>query len=316
MRCLMRLMRSMVACALAAGLPACAMRSGTPDAFGPWPVQAASVEVVHRQTIDGVGAAQGLVIHEGLVYVFGDADTGVIREYRVAFEQAVPRLVYTGREILCTVDGADIAPHPTGLTFHPEFGCYLGDTVRRVGTIFRIDWERALADGTLDNAILQRIDDDAAVNGTRPEFVELDDRWYIATADYGDVNNQVRLYDPTRLARAERTSEAGVLVDSIPSGAFVQSMRWLPESGYLVLAQNQIAGLYYRLTFLPLAEAFSVGDATRYPVIDIPGLDDELEGWTPLGELDERGEGWCVMVSAMRDNNVSFVRMRLPSGGR
>ena len=307
---------------LAGGLAGCSTLGGsaldhaTPSAFGPWTEALADVRVEHRQTIEGVGAAQGLVVHNGFIYVFGDAETGVIREYRVAWTGGEPRLAYTGREILCTVDGVDVAPHPTGLTFHPELGCYLGDTVKRVGTIFKIDFDRALAGGTLDGAILNRIDDDAAVNGTRPEFVEHGGEWFIATADYGDIDNQLRLYDPEGLAAASATSEPGVLVQAMPTGAFVQSMRWLPASGYLVLAQNQIAGLLYRLTFVPLAEARERDDA-RFPVIDIDGpnneLDDELEGWAPLADARGGRDGWFVMVSAMREDNVTFLRMRLPS---
>jgi hypothetical protein len=49
------------------------------------------------------------------------------------------------------------------------------------------------------------IQDDAAVNGCRPEFVQLKGKVYLATVDYGDVRPEVRLYDPEKLLAARLT---------------------------------------------------------------------------------------------------------------
>ena len=75
--------------------------------------------------------------------------------------------------------------------------------------IYRLDWEQAWKDGNLDRAVLGEIDDDAAINGTRPVFVSLGGKTYLATADYGDVHPEIRLYDPDRLLAAGRSSAPG-----------------------------------------------------------------------------------------------------------
>ena len=46
--------------------------------------------------------------------------------------------------------------------------------------------------------MLAEIHDDAAVNGCRPEYVTAQGPALLATADYGDVQPAVRLYDPRR----------------------------------------------------------------------------------------------------------------------
>lgn len=246
------------------------------------------------QTVSDVGAAQGVTRHNGLFYVYGDAETGVIREYALE-ATPYPRLVATGRAILLTVEGKDVASHPTGLTFHPVHGCFLGDTVRRKGRILHIDFDAALRRGTLDGAVLNVVEDDAAVNGTRPEFVELGGRWWIATSDYGPGPNYVRYYDPERLKRAIRTSEAGVEVRRVPCGPWVQTLHYRPENGELVLVQNQIEGLRWRLT---VVRDLSEEDYRGARVIDLANPSDELEGFVSVrGHLG-------VFVSAMRRDNV------------
>ncbi len=211
----------------------------------------APINLTHAQTIPDLGAGQGVAWIDGKVYLYGDAATGVIREYEL--DHALPSLLrWTGLEIQLTRNGVDLLTHPTGLTHHPEWGTFLGDTVNQRGTIFHIDWERAKADGHLDHAILNMVNDDLAINGTRPEFVSYAGRILIATSDYGDQGNELRLYDPQHLGRVSRTSSPGVLVDKRACGPWVQSLSWSPEDGALVLVQNQIEGLRYRLTAIDL----------------------------------------------------------------
>ncbi len=272
------------------------------ETASPPSVAPARFEILRQQTVPGVGAAQGVAVHDGFVYIYGDADTGVIRQYR--FDSPSPGqpigLTYTGVELRLTRHGEDLLPHPTGLTWHPRFGCFIGDTVNQRGTIWYIDWDRLLADGNLDRAVLNRTDDDLAVNGCRPEFVRVGVRWLVATADYGDAGNRVRLYDPAALAGAPRTSEPGVLWRSSPSGPFVQTMTWLDGRATLVLNQNQVAGLRYRFTFARLDGA---GSLRPFASTDLDEPTDELEGFTPVGD------GYFVMVSAMRENNVTLGRL-------
>ncbi len=89
--------------------------------------------------------------------------------------------------------------------------------------IYRLDWARAWKDGDLDEAVLDIVEDDAAINGCRPEFVALGGRSLLATADYGDVRPEIRLYDPAALLAAGRSSAPGVVVSRVLCGPFNQS---------------------------------------------------------------------------------------------
>lgn len=271
------------------------------------------VEILGRQTVPGFGAGQGIASRDGFLYLYGDYrgetydlltpqdDYGCIREYTLAGFPDEPRVEWTGREIRLTRNGVNIAPHPTGLTFHPDFGCFMGDTVNQRGLIFHIDFDRALADGNLDRAVLNVAVDDVATNGARPEFVRFGGRWLIATSDYGNERNEVRMYDPEVLGRSTRVSRPGALVERFQAPPFVQTLHWLDDEGQLVLVQNQEPGLYYRLTFTELD-----GDLTRFEPLDIDELDDELEG---LYIFERDGERFVVMLSAFREDNVTFGRM-------
>jgi len=252
-------------------------------------------------TLDGIGYGQGIARRGDLLYLYGDAGTGVIRECRTVRSAGRTRVEWTGREIRLTVRGEDVAPHPTGLTFHPDHGAFLGNTVNRKGTIFHIDWDRALADGTLDGAILNVARDDAAVNGCRPEFVRFRGEWCVATSDYGSEGNQVRLYDPTRLATAERTSEEGVLLHAFDCRPFVQTLCWLDDREQLVLVQNVTPGRGYRLTFASWNED---GAFIQRDPLDIPALRGELEGAAPLG-----GSEW-LLLEARPIENVRIVELQ------
>lgn len=255
------------------------------------------------QTLEGVGAGQGAAVIRGELVLYGDADTGVAMVGRAQGDP--PTRFEVARVLELTENGVDLAPHPTGLTHHPEHGTFLGNTVAGVGTIFHVDWERLRSGGTLDGAVLNTTIDDIAVNGCRPEFVRYRGRWLVATSDYGDVDNAVRLYDPALLARAARTSEPGVLVASFPCGPFVQTMHWLDEPGVLLLVQNQVAGLRYRFTAIDLESGDDFRDA---PYADLPEPWDELEGFAMLaGGFPGVGERWpAVTLSAMRDENVRY----------
>lgn len=253
-----------------------------------------------RQTIEAVGAAQGLEYRDGKVYIIGDADVGVMREYDLVADL---RLKYTGREIRLTVGGQDKLPHPTGLTFHPQFGTWLGNTVNRKGNIVLLDWEKLLKQGTLDGAIKHEIADDTAVNGTRPEFVRLGSQWFIATSDYGNQGNQVRLYDPAKMTSAAKTSEAGVLAHKFPCGEWVQSLHWIDDEGWLVLVQNQIEGLKWRLTFVDLKRSVANNRAEVVEMVDF-APDDELEGFHMIGR--KRG----LLISSSRLRNLAFANFQ------
>jgi regulation of enolase protein 1 (concanavalin A-like superfamily) len=252
-------------------------------------------------TVDGIGFGQGVEVRDGKVYLYGDAATGVIREYDVNESRA---LRYTGRQVRLVASGRDVISHPTGLTTQRGLGTLIGDTVTQRGTLYFIDWARALATGTLEGAILATIADDLAVNGTRPEFVRLGDRWLVATADYGNEGNEVRLYDPARLRTAARTSEPGVLVARFRSSTLVQTLHWLDDPGLLVLVQNQRWAAGWRLTAIDLARSVQAGQQVVTLRVDLLPAD-ELEGFHMVAP----GRGLFLTSSAV--SNAYFANVRL-----
>ena len=247
-------------------------------------------------SIEGVGAGQGVEWRDGIFYFYGDRGIGVMREYKVVDRN---NLEYNGKEVEFTVKGADTVSHPTGLTWHQDLGTYLGDTVNGVGTIYKIDWEKLQSGKTLDGAILNSTVDDLAANGTRPEFVKIKGKDMIATADYGEVDNAIRLYDPAALATAAKTSAPGVLIKSIPCTPWVQTIHWMEGKGLLVLIQNQVEGLLWRLSLVDLEASFDSGEAVIVQVLDFEPKD-ELEGFHFVSP--DLG----IFVSSSRKNNVIF----------
>ncbi|MEO1584452.1 MAG: hypothetical protein AAFR96_07765 [Planctomycetota bacterium] len=287
----------------------------TPDAPRPTPVLSSSglYEVTHAAEAQGVGAAQGIFAEGNFVYVFGDLyddgtnGPGIIREFFFSTDDNdLTTLFPSGREIRLTEGGQDIAPHPTGLTWHPNFGYWLGDTVEGRGRLFQIDFARAIRQGTLDGCVIHSVDDDAAVNGTRPMFLTLPGgRVTLATSDYGDQANALRLYDPVALLAADNTSQPGVLVSEAACGPWVQSLASRGNPGQLWLVQNQTEGLGYRLTEITLDDA---GEIISREVVDFVRPTDELEGLLWL-EPDRQDRVPFVMVNAGQSRNVYFGRL-------
>ena len=124
------------------------------------------LSVQTTQTCEKLGACQGASEHDGFIYLYGDAKPGIIRQYTATAGDS-PTLSYTGLEISLTRNGENIINHPTGLTWNPQFGTYLGNTVTatKKGTIYHLDWPRMLIDRNLDHAVLNAVDDDLAVQG-------------------------------------------------------------------------------------------------------------------------------------------------------
>lgn len=328
-------------------LPACApsSRAGVPGGAGLRPdapserspfgnvlvkgPPGAVAQMLAVQTLAGFGAGQGVFSRDGYIYLYGDLITitdptrrGVIREYRLDLvgtdprdpRRGLPQLAYTGRQIRLTVNGEEVAGHPTGLTHHPVYGTFLGNTVNQRGTILHINWERALAQGTLDGCILNTTADDAARNGTRPEFVELDGAWYIATSDYGPEGNGLRLMDPVRLAATPRTSEPGVVVTSVPCGPFTQTISHDDARDRMVLVQNITPGRGYRLTTVGVREVLLGADVRDVPTLDMSYPTTELEGYLSLDPwlAGRLGAGYVLLLDAFDTDNAHFALVRLP----
>ena len=288
-------------------LPSVAEHKAPPD--GTWTADAV-VDQASAVTDTGLGAGQGVAIRDGKVYAYGDVwsanpRVGVIREYDMDLKP-------TGRQVWLRRGGKPLILHPTGLTWDARFDTFLGDTVNKKATIYRLDWERAWRDGNLDSAVLDAVEDDAAVNGCRPEFVTLGGRTYLATADYGDIRPEIRLLDPVALLKSGRTSAPGVVVHRVLAGPWNQGLYWDRDSGRLVCVENVIEGRGWRLDTLDLARAVADGRA------DGPGVriqrvtfepHDELEGYCPL----DRSRGLFITSGRSRNLLMGVVR---PTGPR
>lgn len=264
------------------------------------------VLLASSRTIDSLGACQGASFMDGKVYLYGDREVGMVRE----FSQKGDSLQYTGKEIRLTVDGKDVINHPTGIARHGKLPVFIGNSIRlnAEGTLWRamlyqVDWTGLLKTGTLDGNLVRVIEDDACIQGTRPEYVEYNGKWLVATADYGDKRNEVRLYDPSALQKADKTSAPGVFVKKFTCGPWVQNLHWVREKGVLVLIQNQIEGRRWRFTFVDLKKSLEKGEQIVLNSVDIDKAD-ELEGFTFTGSSSKG-----IAVTSSRKSNVHQLRV-------
>src|SRR5271157_691701 len=280
----------------------CTAQQPPPDAT--W-VADTALDVERSITDLGLGAVQGVVVRDDKIYAYGDVfqtqpRAGVIREYN-------ERLESTGRVVWLRRVGKPLIVHPTGLTWHDRWGTFLCDTIKTAdparsrAVIYRLDWQKAWRDGDLDEAVPNLIEDDAAINGCRPEFVKVDGRAFLATADYGDLRPEIRLYDAAALLAAGRSSAPAVVAHRVLCGPFNQNLHWAAESGHLICVQNVIAGRGWRLDELDLARAIADGRADG-PGVRVRRLTftphDELEGYWRLTE--QRG----LFAVARRHDNL------------
>ncbi len=267
------------------------------------------MQLSHVSTIDSLGACQGASWQKGKAYLYGDREVGMIRE----FQYQKDSLLYTGKEMRLTLNDTDVINHPTGLAIHGKDPVFMGNSVivdKATNTwkaiIYCIDWDGLMKTGTLDHGNLKQvIEDDACVQGTRPEYVQYNKKWFVATADYGGRANEVRLYDPAVLQHAKHTSDKGVLYKKFSCGPWVQNLQWIPEKGWLLLIQNQIEGRKWKFTYVDLEKSLAAGKAVV--VREEDGIDrgDELEGFT---FLPNRTKG--IAVTSSRKGNVNFIDIK------
>lgn len=267
------------------------------------------MRIKHAYTVDSLGACQGVSYQQGKYFLYGDREVGMIREYTLQGDS----LVYANKEMKLTVHDTDVINHPTGFAYHDGAPFFIGNSIRlnKEGSrwravIYAVDWKGLQRTGTLDGNLLNTIEDDACIQGTRPEYVQYNKKWYVATADYGDKGNEVRLYDPAMLLNVKKTSEKGVLYKKFTCTAWVQNLHWLPEYGWLVLIQNQVEGRKWRFTYIDLAESIATGKQKVIKVVDIDGREDELEGFT---FMPGAGKGRGFAVTSSRKENVSMMHI-------
>lgn len=265
------------------------------------------MQITHAMSIDSLGACQGVSWQQGRLFLYGDREVGMIREYAIAGDS----LVYINKEYRLTLHDTDVINHPTGIAIHDKLPVFIGNSIRlnAAGTlwkaiIYSVNWEGLLKTGTLDGNLLNTIEDDACIQGTRPEYVQYKNKWYVATADYGSKANEVRLYDPALLAKAKKTSENGVLVKKFTCSPWVQNLHWIPGKNILVLIQNQVEGRKWRFTFLDLEKSLAAGTEQVIKVVDINERPDELEGFTFLNNTLQG-----IAVSSSRKDNANMMEV-------
>jgi hypothetical protein len=264
------------------------------------------MQLSRSYTIDSLGACQGISWQNGKAYLYGDREVGMIRE----FDQKGDSLSYTGHQYKLTLNDTDVINHPTGFAVHGNLPVFMGNSVVLdksaniwKAVIYCIDWKGLKRTGTLDGGnLLNVIEDDACIQGTRPEYVQYEHKWYVATADYGNKANEVRLYDPALLAHAKKTSEKGVVYKKFTCGPWVQNMQWIPEKNLLLLIQNQTEGRKWRFSFVDLKRSLETGKAVVIKTVDNIDRGDELEGFSFLSSLAKG-----VAVTSSRKGNVNFM---------
>ncbi|MEJ5963194.1 hypothetical protein [Pedobacter immunditicola] len=261
-------------------------------------------QVSRTFTIDSLGACQGISRQDEKYFLYGDREVGVMREYRLGQDT----LLNQHKEYRFTINGKNVIKHPTGIAWKPGMPTIVGNSVRQnaEGTrwkaiLYSINWDGFLKKRTLDGNLISTIEDDACIQGSRPEYVKYKGKWYVATSDYGNKQNEVRLYDPEALKTASKTSEKGVLFKKFKCSPWVQTLHWDEKTGNLILVQNQIEGRKWRLSFLDLEKSIESGKEVVLKVVE-PDLQDELEGFTFTAD-PKKG----IAVSSSRKNNVSVV---------
>lgn len=266
-----------------------------------------SAQISKTFTLDSLGACQGISYINAKYYAYGDREVGVMRAYTFAKDT----LLYTGKEYKFTIAGLNTIKHPTGIAYHKGLPTFIGNSVKQnpEGTlwkamIYQLDWEGFLKTGTLDENLQNTIEDDACIQGTRPSYVRYKGKWLVATADYGEKENEVRLYNPEMLKIARKTSEKGVVLFRFKCSPLVQNLHWVNKKGVLILIQNQIEGRKWRLTYIDLKKSIAKGSQVVLKVIETD-RGDELEGLTLIP-----GTKKGVTVSSARKENASILLLK------
>jgi hypothetical protein len=261
--------------------------------------------LVRETTVDSLGACQGVSHQRKRIFLYGDREVGVIREFKWQHDS----LIYINKEYKLTQNSRDVIGHPTGIAYNGGDKVFIGNSIRLnkegkqwKAVIYQVNWPGLQKTGTLDGNLISTIDDDACIQGTRPEYVKYNNKWYVATADYGGKNNEVRLYDPEKLARCSKTSEPGVLYKKFTCTPWVQNLYWVADKGILILVQNQIEGRKWRLTYVDLKRSVDTGTMQVIKQVDMDNRTDELEGFAMID--GQKG----IAVSSSRKNNVSYAR--------
>src|SRR6201990_1448247 len=70
--------------------------------------------LVRSITIDSLGACQGISYQNGRIFLYGDREVGMIREFKLIGDS----LTYLHKEYKLTTNGQDVINHPTGVAYN------------------------------------------------------------------------------------------------------------------------------------------------------------------------------------------------------
>jgi hypothetical protein len=111
-----------------------------------------TMKIDRETTVDSLGACQGVSYQSGRVFLYGDREIGMIREYKMQGDT----LHYLGKEYKLTEKGQDVVGHPTGIAYNGSENIFIGNSVRLnpEGTkwkavIYHVNWKGLLKTGTL-----------------------------------------------------------------------------------------------------------------------------------------------------------------------
>jgi hypothetical protein len=99
-------------------------------------------------TVDSLGACQGISYQNGRIFLYGDREVGMIREFKLENDS----LVYQHKEYKLTQNGQDVINHPTGIAYNNDKGpTFIGNSIRlnAAGSqwravIYNVNWKGLL----------------------------------------------------------------------------------------------------------------------------------------------------------------------------
>lgn len=252
-----------------------------------------------------IGSGQGAQRVGDHIYIYGQADGGIVQELDLNFQP-------TGWIGRLTKNGAHLIPHPTGLAYREGYPTFIGGD----DNFFVIDWPLFKADKNLDRAHLHTIEgkhrklsadelkDGKNSDSARPEYVELNGRWMVATAgEYFRPNNRLTLMDPLRMSTARTIMDEGVILHEIAAAPCVQTLHWHTGRQELVLVQNQFRARGWQLSFVDLKRAVAAGSVNDAVMGSVAVAQrSELEGYVALPDGRE------LFVAAETEQNILVGR--------
>src|SRR5215831_5068632 len=93
------------------------------------------MQISRSFSIESLGACQGASFQLGRIFLYGDREVGMIREFKMQGDS----LAYLGRECKLTLNDTDVINHPTGIAWNGKDPVFIGNSIRlnKEGTLWR-----------------------------------------------------------------------------------------------------------------------------------------------------------------------------------